>query len=331
MFETKLSPIEDRPIYSDIIFKQIRYDFYVQVFKPLFEILGATIDKQRTVVNSKFDLINAIVTGRIQYRSGYFTGRFNALISRELVKLGAKYDIRKRAYKMEVQNIPSDIMRAISQGDTDLERKLLQVNEKLNDLSSKKISQPQIDAHLEGVIKDLNKRSHTTFPSSVEVPMQLSVFIAERLKSEYKENLDLSIQGWYDNAILRLREKVQQNVAIGFRADKLAEDIKYEYGVTERKALFIAKQETSLFVSKYRENRYGEVGIVEYVWSTSHDERVRPAGGKHGVTNNHRVLDGKRFRFSDPPIVDTAKGRRANPGEDFGCRCVAIPVLLKKG
>ena len=74
-------------------------------------------------------------------------------------------------------------------------------------------------------------------------------------------------------------------------------------------------------VSKYRQIRYEEVGIDNYIWSTSHDSRVR---------HDHRELQGKVFSFSNPPITDKATGARNNPGEDFGCRCVAIPVMPER-
>ena len=58
--------------------------------------------------------------------------------------------------------------------------------------------------------------------------------------------------------------------------------------------------------------------MEEYVWSTSQDSRVR---------DSHRRLNRKKFRWDDPPVVDPKTGRRCHPGEDYGCRCVALPVF----
>lgn len=44
-----------------------------------------------------------------------------------------------------------------------------------------------------------------------------------------------------------------------------------------------------------------------YVWHTVEDERVRP---------EHRAKNGKKFKWDESPI----------PGEEFGCRCWAVPV-----
>ena len=70
-------------------------------------------------------------------------------------------------------------------------------------------------------------------------------------------------------------------------------------------------------------------GSGAYVWCTRRDDRVREC---------HRTLDGRIFRWNNPPemwyrtragIVWT--GRRCNPGEDYGCRCVAKPVYSLDG
>ena len=61
-----------------------------------------------------------------------------------------------------------------------------------------------------------------------------------------------------------------------------------------------------------------DAGVVEYVWSTSGDSRVRPS---------HAALNHKRFRWDDPPVVDEKTGRRCHPGKDYQCRCCALPVF----
>jgi SPP1 gp7 family putative phage head morphogenesis protein len=115
-----------------------------------------------------------------------------------------------------------------------------------------------------------------------------------------------------------LREKVEKSFIAGQRAESLEDFIKDRFSVSENKSRFLARQEMSLASSKFRENRYKQAGVQYYKWSTSKDERVR---------DSHAELDGRIFNFDDPPIVDKATGSRANPGEWFNCRCVAIPVI----
>ena len=37
-------------------------------------------------------------------------------------------------------------------------------------------------------------------------------------------------------------------------------------------------------------------------------------------------LNGKKFRWDDPPVVDIRTGERGHPGMDKHCRCYAEPV-----
>ncbi len=52
-------------------------------------------------------------------------------------------------------------------------------------------------------------------------------------------------------------------------------------------------------------------GIKRYIWHTQGDERVR---------GSHAANDGKIFSWDNPPPM-------GHPGEDYGCRCWAEPIL----
>jgi uncharacterized protein with gpF-like domain len=58
---------------------------------------------------------------------------------------------------------------------------------------------------------------------------------------------------------------------------------------------------------------------AHYVWRIDAADlsRTRP---------DHRRLAGKKFRWDDPPIVNSRTGERGNPGMDTHCRCWAEPV-----
>lgn len=88
--------------------------------------------------------------------------------------------------------------------------------------------------------------------------------------------------------------------------------------VTQSRAELIARDQVLKLNAEVTQKRHEAAGIVEFVWSTSRDERVRP---------DHKVLEGKRYRYDDPPVVDRRRGTRGLPGIHFQCRCVAIPVI----
>ena len=64
--------------------------------------------------------------------------------------------------------------------------------------------------------------------------------------------------------------------------------------------------------------KHASLGIERYTWISSRDQRVR---------RRHRELDKTVHRWDDPPVSNPDTGRRAHPGEDYGCRCTASPVI----
>lgn len=130
-----------------------------------------------------------------------------------------------------------------------------------------------------------------------------------RLKTQENVGLITSIPMEY---LDRVERAVYQHVIQGQPGQKsLAKKIQEIGEVSAKRAKFIARDQTAKLVSAMNRERNLALGIEEYRWSTSHDERVRPS---------HRKLDGKTFRWDDPPSV-------GNPGEDFNCRCVSVPLL----
>jgi SPP1 gp7 family putative phage head morphogenesis protein len=168
---------------------------------------------------------------------------------------------------------------------------------------------------------DLNSQAITTLkvlPSDLQIPMDLTDQQKKEMTETYLQDIETYANDWKAEAIERLREKTQKNATLGYRADRLASIVKSEFGISKSKARFIARQETSLFVSKYRELRYTGAGVKQYIWSTSQDQRVR---------HDHADLNHKIFSWDEPPIVDQSTGKRGNPGTDFNCRCLALPVI----
>lgn len=115
------------------------------------------------------------------------------------------------------------------------------------------------------------------------------------------------------NGVARTIEKHK-----GARVETLARHIEEATGASESHARLLARDQTLKLYSQVTQERHQAAGVTEYVWRSSRDERVR---------ERHKALDGTRQKYSDPPVVDEATGRRAHPGDDFQCRCTADPVL----
>ena len=110
------------------------------------------------------------------------------------------------------------------------------------------------------------------------------------------------------------------NIADNYMEGKTAMDIikemQKQYGIDKRHAMLIARDQTAKLNAAITQHQQQEAGIESYTWSTSWDDRVR---------DSHRKLDGKPFRWDDPP--ETEKGRKCHPGQDYQCRCCAIPII----
>lgn len=263
-------------------------------------------------------LMYALRTGLIQYKSGVFTGKFSRSLSAALRHIGARFDARTNTYRIKDIEVPSGIKseavtyeanaKAIHQT---IIRKLNEIQENLE--PTMELFEFDSEAAVAAVEQGFEKttKSLAVMPTLTEASRKI-------LREEYSENMKLSIKKFAQESILELREKTEDNATAGYRFDRLAAEIQDRYKVSATKAEFLARQETSLFMSNFRKQRFGEAGVNRYIWRTSKDVRVR---------DGHKHLEGKTFFYSQPPIVDAASGRRGNPGEDYGCRCVDEPVL----
>ena len=135
--------------------------------------------------------------------------------------------------------------------------------------------------------------------------------IAERVNTLTAGNVQLikSIRSQY---LDKVQNAVMQAMVKGTLNKDLAAQIKDLGKTTEKRAMFIARDQSSKLNAALTQARLEDVGIKKYMWSTSLDERVR---------DSHADKEGLVFEYVNPP-ADTG-----HPGHDFNCRCVAIPVL----
>lgn len=311
-----LKPIIQTPQQEKRLEDEVLKVFTKIIFKPIVNFLK---NIKPELLNSIRTLEEAILSNKIYFENGIFRGSINAKISRELKKLGAVFDKRFDAWRIDKVFLPFRIQSAITQAEINFKT----INEQL----ALVINNIDVDEGLNNIdftstylkdIKEIDKKLKTTIYDIIGIEVNITDEQRIIIAREFSENLKLTIKKFMDNEILTLRKEVEKNVFAGFRADSLADIIQKRFDVSKSKAKFLGMQETSLLTSKYREIRYKEVGITTYKWSTSNDERVR---------DDHKSLNGKVFSFDNPPVVNKDTGRRANPGEDFGCRCFPIPII----
>jgi SPP1 gp7 family putative phage head morphogenesis protein len=317
-----LKRVKAKQSYAEEIEKIIKNHFYESIFKPLIDILN--IPNIETLNNAAAAfrpmpkaLTYAINRGRIWYADGGFVGTFSAQITAELKSMGAKYDVKKNIFKIERNILPIDIRSALASRGLKEQEKAQKAMRYMDALKGRE--DINFRDKVGEIISDIESKIKANIPEGLAIPFELSPYARERIKDQYTYNLNLYIQKWQQEEIETLRLKVEKNVASGFRAESLQKDIQHQYGVSARKAKFLARQETQLLTAKYSQARYQEAGLTKYRWRTMGDRRVR---------DSHRALNRRIFSFDNPPIVDSATGARANPSEYFNCRCWA-EVLVK--
>ena len=269
-----------------------------------------------TASNSNNYLEDAINHGKIYYDNEGFRGTFNSKISRELSKLGGKWDGKNKSWKIPFNQLPSNIMSAIFQNKA---RNTIRTEDLLKNIQVRELEIP-VNGTIEKMAKKFESDVNKTIPI---VTLQLSEKERMAIVERYSENLKLDIKKWQDEEILTLRQEVIDSVKKGIRYESIVEDIVSRYSVSISKAKFLARQETHLLLAEIKEQKYRSVGVNKYRWHT----RSLPIGFEKGnVRPQHAELDNQVFTWDNPPIVDTRSGKRAHPGQDYNCRCMAIPL-----
>ena len=111
---------------------------------------------------------------------------------------------------------------------------------------------------------------------------------------------------------------ITQGIFDGLRVEEIMKQLHQQTTANKAKAALLARDQVLKFHGNLNHLRQVGVGIEEYDWDDSDDERVR---------KRHRALDETRQKWSSPPIVDLRTGRRNHPGGDYQCRCQALPVF----
>jgi uncharacterized protein with gpF-like domain len=127
-----------------------------------------------------------------------------------------------------------------------------------------------------------------------------------------------------------IADRVAENWQTGGRWENLVEALARNDDVAMTRAKVIARDQTSKMNAAFNQVRQTDVGIEEYEWQTSNDERVRgdPAGKYPDAESDHFSLNGTRHRWGKPgPCAGTIDGAPCHPGEDVECRCNAVPYI----
>lgn len=134
--------------------------------------------------------------------------------------------------------------------------------------------------------------------------------VSDMIDSFVAENVSLIVT-IRDDLLKDVETVVQRGIREGKRAEVLRKDVEARFGVTERRAQLIARDQIGKLDGQITRERHLELGITRFLWQTAEDERVR---------DEHVERNQKVYSYASPPDGEI-------PGTAINCRCVAIPVF----
>jgi SPP1 gp7 family putative phage head morphogenesis protein len=157
--------------------------------------------------------------------------------------------------------------------------------------------------------------NRTAFRDTMRSVYQVDVIgtdrrIAEALQLFEAENFAL-IKSIPQDALASLHGKIVQAVQSGRTLKDTTALVREQYGITERRAELIARDQIGKLNGQLTKIRQLDVGVESYTWRGILDTRERP---------EHVRREGVVFRWDTPP-EDGA------PGIPIRCRCTAEPLL----
>lgn len=309
----------------DALEEQLALFVYETVYKDVFEIL-----KDKELVN---DVPSSLIVEALRSGKIYFDGKGFRASNKFGVKLAKEFRRLKAVLKNGRYELPNVI------GDPEIEAikaevQALQdeVQARIKEIESYLISKtdyPDFNdpSLITSIVDKLTSQASTAFGIQYNfTPEEKQFFVDSYVKNAALYSKKLSLRANEELKAYVLAQASQVNMT----AKSLAKVIEERFGVTERHARFIARQEAHVARERINQSTAQNLGFKHYVWQTVGDYRVRPKG--YGTApeyqgDNHRRLQGMIFSFDDPPYVDRIRGRKCNPGEDYNCRCTARVII----
>ena len=145
----------------------------------------------------------------------------------------------------------------------------------------------------------------------LDIVGSLTVDLSATLDAFNESNVGL-IKSIPEKYLDDVKEMTLRNFRAGNRFSEWSKDLEDRFGVSKSRAALIARDQTNKLNGELNQIRNQELGLDEYTWRTSMDERVR---------ESHKVLEGRVFSYTDPE----KQPPEGHPGQPIQCRCQAEP------
>lgn len=213
--------------------------------------------------------------------------------------------------------------------DSEVRRELQKASEELE----QKIASYGLDNFIRKIATLTKNKSINEWKRVVRQTLGIDLF-DDYYKGDFYEQ---ALKQWIDENVAKIRsipseslnsmnDIILKGFARGESITTITKAIQSECKVSKNKAKALARDQLATLNSQITKLQQKDAGCSKYKWSSSRDSRVRDC---------HRALNGQIFSWDDPPEMwyETKSrgrvytGRHCHPGEDYLCRCIAIPVF----
>lgn len=240
-------------------------------------------------------------------------------------------ELGKEALKLFDQHVVPNLMRGddaefrndfifggIKKMFNALKRAANQIFHSPHTTSSQRTSTTRAERAAEEFVNNVERASKVNLDKQVKAA-GIATVLAEPwldgfVKKRVKDNVSY-IKNLEEEAYERIENVVNEHISRNSAPKAIREAIKEQKDISKSRAKFLAVDQSGSIFGQINAERHQRMGLEKFIWDTSGDERVR---------DTHRKLDGKVFEYAAPPTVGK---REVLPGEDYRCRCVAIPVF----
>lgn len=150
-------------------------------------------------------------------------------------------------------------------------------------------------------------------------------FVSDNIK--YIKNINEDIN---ENIFDEFQEIVFTGIIRGSSCKTLGQELQRKFLLDKKSADLIARDQIQKAHSDLTRQRHKELGITDYKWLTSRDERVR---------TSHQLLEGKTCTYENVNVYKDAESDKKwlqrteigaalyHPGQEVLCRCTAIAII----
>lgn len=332
-------PVKINEYFLKQIAAGLKKEIHDTMFKQIFQLLNS-----KTIYNDKKTLTNTIQSGRIYYENGAFRSNkpFSNAVAGELENLGAKY--RHGAYYIDRALLPVEIENTLALVAAREAAKVTALNALLARLAAIIGQETAVKLFIEKAAermffklqKDLEETTGQGKLPIIELIKTDSQ--AKKVSEDYVYNMDYWVKNWKAKEIIKMRQDVAKMVQGGARTETIKKYFQSRWGIAERKAEFLARNESGIAGSVMKATHYQEMGCTHFKWLKSTSREKRPLHLEYAKTtgNQYGIAGTNIFSFADPPIIEQVKagesyipktgGQKGLPGMTYNCSCGLVGI-----